>query len=333
VRHFAGSQGVSLGGARRLIGLKLPEKLILSRPLIFVGANHMAWLNFVIMNHRSLKLVLLLALLIPQTVAAVGPRCECFPTEKLPADLRVKSEALLLKALDSEALYTIIGGLKPMSSGFASFKFSVERPDLTQIEETRKLLSAWRCGEELYADVQHFAAIYDDEKTKEKTRFADAIVFNRPALAGKIGQYPGFFAPYGITPSAHPMEVLMTIEHSQQDLRWRGLGHLFGFPLYAVDFFVAAGEDQQRTGKFVERDFYSIPTFVADERHFVWAVPKGHEEREEDRVIKARAAKILESYKKRRAKYIGDGKQGVVKLLREWFDDGKGVCSSLNPRW
>jgi hypothetical protein len=36
-------------------------------------------------------------------------------------------------ALDSEALYTIIGGLKPMSGGFALFKFSVEKPDLAQI--------------------------------------------------------------------------------------------------------------------------------------------------------------------------------------------------------
>jgi hypothetical protein len=168
-------------------------------------------------------------------------RCECFPTERLPADLRVKSEALLLKALDSEALYTIIGGLKPMSSGIASFKFSVEKPDLAQIEETRRLLSVWRCGNELFADVQHFAAIYDDEKTREKFRFADAIVFNLPALDGKIGEYAEFFAPYGITPNAHPMEVLTTIEYSQPNIRWRGYGYLFGFPLYAVDFFVTAG--------------------------------------------------------------------------------------------
>jgi hypothetical protein len=255
--------------------------------------------------------------------AAGASRCECFPTERLPADLRAKSEALLLKALDSEALYTIIGGLKPMSSGFASFKFSVEKPDLAQIEETRRLLSVWRCGEELYADVQHFAAIYDDEKTKEKIRFAEAVVFNRPALAGKIGQYPDFFAPYGITPSAHPMEVLMTIEHDQQSPRWRGLGYLFGFPLYAVDFFVAAGEGEQRTGKFVERDFYSIPTFVAEERHFVWAVPKGNVEREEDRAIKSRAALILAEYQKRRARYVGPGKRGVVKMLRDWLNDGR----------
>jgi hypothetical protein len=259
--------------------------------------------------------------------AAGASRCECFPTERLPADLRAKSEALLLKALDSEALYTIVGGLKPMSSGFASFKFSVEKPDLAQIEETRRLLSVWRCGDRLYADVHHFAAIYDDEKTKEKIRFAEAFIFNRPTLSARIGQYQDFFAPYAITPSAHPAEVLMTIDHSQQSHRWRGLGYLFGFPLYAVDFFVTAGEEERRTGKFVERDFYSISTFVAAERHFVWAVPKGHEEREEDLAIKSRAALILAEYQKRRARYIGPGKRGVVKMLRDWLNNGGDCCS------
>jgi hypothetical protein len=212
-----------------------------------------------------------------------------------------------------------------MSSGFASFKFSVEKPDLAQIEETRRLLSVWRCGDWLYADVQHFAAMVNDEKTKEKIRFAEAVVFNRPALAGKIGQYPAFFAPYGITPSAHPMEALMTIEHSQESPRWRGFGYLFGYPLYAVDFFVAASEEKQWTGKFVERDFYSVPTLVAAERQFVWAVPKGHQEGEEDRAIKSRAAQILAEYQKRRAQYIGPGKRGVVKMLRDWVNDD-GAC-------
>jgi hypothetical protein len=272
------------------------------------------------MNHILRGLLLpIIYLFAIHSPAAGASRCECFPTERLPADLRAKSEAMLLKALDSEALYTIVGGLKPMSSGFASFKFSVEKPDLTQIEETRHLLSVWRRGDKLYADVRHFAAIYDDENTKEKIRFAEAFVLNRPALANKIGQYSDFFAPYGITPSAHPMEVLMTIEHSQPSHRWRGLGYLFGFPPYAVDFFVAAGEEEQRTGKFVERDFYSIPTFVAAERHFVWAVPIGHEERKEDCTIKSRAELILAEYQKRRSRDIGPGKRGVVKMLRDWL--------------
>jgi hypothetical protein len=107
------------------------------------------------MNHILRGLLLpIVCLFVLHSAAAGASRCECFLAERLPADLRAKSEALLLKALDSEALYTIVGGLKPMSSGFASFKFSVEKPDLAQIEETRRLLSVWRCGDRLYADVR-----------------------------------------------------------------------------------------------------------------------------------------------------------------------------------
>jgi hypothetical protein len=95
----------------------------------------------------------------------------------------------------------------------------------------------------------------------------------------------------------------------------------------AVDFFVAAGGEEERTGKFVERDFYSIQTFVAAERHFVWAVPKGHEERKEDRAIKSRAASILAEYQKRRARYVGPGKHCVVKMLRDRLNNGNDCCS------
>jgi hypothetical protein len=34
-------------------------------------------------------------------------------------------------------------------------------------------------------------------------------------------------------------------------------------------------------------------------------MPKGHQEREEDRAIKSRAAMILDEYRRRRARYIG----------------------------
>jgi hypothetical protein len=63
------------------------------------------------------------------------------------------------------------------------------------------------------------------------------------------------------------------------------------------------------------------------ERQVVWAVPKGHEEREEDRAMKSRAALILAEYQKRRARYIGSSKRGVVKMLRDWLNDD-GACRS-----
>ncbi len=279
---------------------------------------------------RCVSAFLSLLLLSFQVLADGVPRAQCFPTEKLPPALRAKSEELLLKALDSEALYTLIGGLKPMSSGVASFKFAVKQPDLREIEEARQALAAWRCGDELFADVRHFAQTYEDSKTKELTRAAEAVVLNLPALSAMVSKYADYFAPFGLTPHAHPMEVLMAIEYSQPGLRWRGYGYLFGFPPYAVDFFVNAGESEKQTGKFVERDFLSIPTFGAEKHQFVWAVPKGYAEQDEDRAIRARAAEVLAAYRERRARFIGAGKPGVSELLRDWFDDGKGACQPSN---
>jgi hypothetical protein len=124
---------------------------------------------------RSVFVLFSLLLLSFQALAEGVPRAQCFPTEKLPPALRTKSEELLLKALDTEALYTLVGGLKPMSSGIASFKFAVKQPDLREIEEVRQALGAWRCGDELFADVRHFAQTYEDSKNKETTRAAEAV--------------------------------------------------------------------------------------------------------------------------------------------------------------
>jgi hypothetical protein len=58
---------------------------------------------------QSLELFLLLVLLSFQALADGVPRAQCFPVEKLPPALRAKSEEMLLKALDTEALYTLVG--------------------------------------------------------------------------------------------------------------------------------------------------------------------------------------------------------------------------------
>lgn len=280
------------------------------------------------MKIQLVLLGLLMELVVISGLAQGVRRNDCFPVEKLRPELRSKSEALLLKALDSEALYTIIGGLKPMSSGFASFQFSVANPDLKAIDETRQMLAAWRCGEVLYADVRHFAKTFPDPNTKQEMRFAEAVVLHRPAVAAVLVRHTKFFAPYGLTPNAHPLETVLALEYSAPGARWRGQGYLFGFPDYAVDFFVQAGEEQEKSGQFVKRDFYSVPVFSGGEHRFVWAVPVGHQQREEDRAIKQAAAQILAEYKTRRARYIGEGKPGVVKLLRDWFASERGLASS-----
>lgn len=260
------------------------------------------------------------------SVASGVPHSECFPVERLPDPLRRKAEALLLKLLDSEALYTIIGGLKPVSSAFASYQFETAKPDLAQLDEARRILDTFHCGDEFFADLLVFAREYTGK------RHAHAFIAHRGTLASTIRRHTGFFAPYGISPATHPVQAVYAVEYAPPADRSRGYGYLYGYPDHAVDFFVQAEDTREKTGKAVPREFLNIPTYGSERGKFVWAVPKGYVETAEDRRIRERAAAILAAYRERRAHYIGEGKPGPAALLRDWFDDGAGRCASANAR-
>lgn len=266
-----------------------------------------------------------------QTVPRL-PATECFPFERLPATLQARASGMLLQALDGEALYTLAGGLKPMSSGFVSSSFTVDAPDLAEAEAVRQVLSAWTCGGEIAAGLHHFAAVYGGRRSLE------AVVFHRPALRDLLVRHATFFTPYGLSPSSDPMEVVMTVEYAATSQRLRGYGYLFGYPDYAVDFFVEASEAQRReeveTGKgtLVPRDFVSLQT-VRGERRFVYAVPKGHEANAADEALRAEADAVYADYAERRARHVQEGaSSGVLALVREWFDDGTGDVRPSNAR-
>lgn len=273
------------------------------------------------MNMRTGLLVALLLALTALPARPGGACSECFPLESLAPEARAESERLLLMALDNEGLYTLAGGLKAMSSLPRLFPFSVESPDLSEIERVRQALRAWRCHGEVRATVHHF------HKVHEGKRQAGIVVFHVPRMGEVIAAKQGFFGAFGLTPSADPLEALTTIEMEEQPIRLRGQGYLFSYPDYAVDWFVQADEDQKATGEFVKRKFISLPTYARQERGVVWAVAEDHEERPEDREFRDRATAILAAYRERRARYIGEGKPGAAALIRDWYDDGNGRCS------
>ena len=245
--------------------------------------------------------------------------------ERLAPDLRALSESLLLRALDNEALYTIASDLKPMS-GFVEFRVPIETLDLSEIERTRQALRAWTCGDYFYADVRHFREPHGDR------RYAEGAIWNRPALERLLAERAVFFARFGLTPSAHPLEVVLSVEYDETVARYQGYGCLYGYPEDAVEYFAAAEITRERTEERVARDFYSIPTYARPEGAYAWAVPKGHVENEEDRWILQKARAVVEEYRRRRERYIGEGKPGVVELLRDWFDDGSGRCDPARAR-
>lgn len=256
------------------------------------------------------------------------PRAECFPVERLPPDLRPLAEELLLKMLDSEALFTIVGGLKPMSSGYVSFRINTDMPELAEIERTRQALSAVRCGDAFSAELLVFRRVGPD-----KNRYVEGLVIFRPAYKRMVAQYADFWAPFAVTPGTDPLLAVTLLENDDTTARNRALGYLYGYPKPAVDFFVESADEQNDTKQLVPRDFRSIPTFSNPTNQFVYAVPKGSPETDVDRRLKNEAARILAAYRERRARYVGEGKPGVVALLRDWFDDGTGRCAPEHARF
>jgi hypothetical protein len=260
-------------------------------------------------------------------VSSRVPRDSCFPLEKLPTPLRAEAEKLLLSLLDSEALYTVIGGMKPMSSGFASYRVNTKLPKTGTLDEARRIMATFRCGDRYYADVLPF------HQAQKDTRFFEAVMFYRPAVQAMVTKNPEFFSPYGITPTMEPIAIAISLENDPTPARNRGLGYLYGYPKRAVDFFVTSTIQQEKTKKLVPRDFFQIPTFKRETGSFVYAVPKNSGPAKEDLALKEKARRILAAYKERREKYIGDGKPGVAALVRDWLDDGTGYCAPENAKY
>ncbi|MEM7755500.1 MAG: hypothetical protein AAF297_07665 [Planctomycetota bacterium] len=214
------------------------------------------------------------------------------PEQALPVD----TFALLREATDHEALYTLVGGLKPMSTGIWRGSFAADTPDLAELRGVRAALAPLR-NDIWYADVQVFSKVHDGE------RAIHAFVVHRDALARMIDRYEGFWSPWGITPCTHPTEMVAVVDRMPKADRWRGYGYLFGYPAQAVDFFVEAGlaaNDGREVGPGKDRQFIQIPTYAAKTGRFTYVAPLHHAPTAEDKALAAEARGILEAFTERR---------------------------------
>lgn len=228
------------------------------------------------------------------------------PTPPPPAD------ALVLKMLDGEALYTVSGGLKPVSEGFWQTSFPATQDTSEQVEAVRKTLAGLPLGPDLGTGVLVYSSAFEGK------RHASAFVAHSPSLKALIERRQDVFEPIGISAESSAQQVMEAIDRAPPAARWRAFGLVFGYPEYAVEFFVSAGEEEKRTGQFVTRDFLNIPTFTGERGRFVYAVPKGHTERTEDVELRAKAEPVLTRYRAWRSVYVDEQKFGAVALLSAW---------------
>lgn len=226
--------------------------------------------------------------------------------------------------LDSSALYTLIGGLKPMSGFMASFirhrislprfhEFRSLRRSLQAIELERQILAALFPGPELFATVHSSP---DSEHFRSDRTFAFGLLAHRASLSAAVTRHQAFFAPYLITPSSHPLEVMLAAVNDTSPSSARAIGYLMGYPDYAIDFWLESRARERATGRKIPRAHVFVPTY-SKRSNFAWAVPKGHRTCPEDQAILDRAATIFDAYRLRRQHYIGKGKPGPTALLND----------------
>jgi len=225
----------------------------------------------------------------------------------------LSANALALKLLDSEALYTVTGGRKPVSEGFWRARFPAAQPTPDEVAEARKVLAELPLGPDLEAGVYVFATAYEGKRS------ASAFVAHKPSLAALIARRKDVFDRIGVAPDTRPQAVMEAIDRAPPTDRWRSYGLVFGYPEYAVEFFVAAGQKQAETKQFVARDFVHLPTFASGEGRFVYAVPKGHTERDEDRRLKATTTEVFTRYRAWRIVYLDRNNLPATELLRNWI--------------
>ena len=261
-------------------------------------------------NRRNLiGILILLASMMAFAGCSVHSRTGSTHTEKYsaPADRLT----LVQHAADYEALFTLAGGLKPMSSGFWRCSFEVDDPDLTELEKVREMLDVLR-NHAWYADIQIFAKVHDGERN------AHAFVVHRQSLAAMIDRHQQFWSSWDITPETHPTELVEIVDRMPRADRWRGYGYLYGYPDEAVDFFVEAGmsadDEDREMGPGKDRQFTQIPTYAAESGRFTYAVPLDHEPTEADEHLAEQARLILDAYIERRPHMI-DADVAIRELL------------------
>lgn len=229
-----------------------------------------------------------------------------------PAAEPPTADELALRLLDSEALYTVTSGLKPLSDGFWTTRFPAGKGVPPEVETVRRRLASLPLGAEFDTGVLVFASAFEGRLT------ASAFVAHRKSLQALVERHRDVFVPLGITAATPAQQIMEKIDRAGEASRWRCFGLVFGYPEHAVEFFVAAGEEQARTGKPVAREFVQIPTYASARGRFVYAVPKGYAEQNVDRALRDAATPVLARYTRWREVYIGEGRAGPTALLRDW---------------
>lgn len=254
------------------------------------------------------------------------------PYKKLSSDDKRLTDTLIKKVLDNEGLYTVVSGLKPISSVTElSLKITnadtlqrgkskitdTASADLQKLKRYQNIVNSLDFGD-LKWMISPYRLFQKDIRTMQ-------ISIHRQSLIDSLlhVQQP-FFGQFGFVPGTKAEILVNTTEYEHQYQRFRAYGYLFGYPDHAVDFFTDAAISNDKTGVFVKRNFLQIPVFSASKGRFVYAVPEGYKQTAVDSAIATRAHFNLLHYQKIRKKFQRpDGSVQYYKLLKKLIENGR----------
>lgn len=239
-------------------------------------------------------------------------------------------DSILQFGLDHEALYTILGNVKPMSS-LVAFYYPIANDDST-LKTSGNIINKREQGQYLdeiqtiqgivnklnFPDLKFVVVPY--QAAQGKTRIIQVSVIRVSALDSLLKAKESFFGQFGLVPGVDPIVVMSVIENADRYERNRGYGYLFGYPDHAVDFFIDATKEFYDTGNFAKRKFFNIPAYAGKEGFFVYANPADYTPTAIDSTIYHRAGEILKEYKQIRPHYLkSDSTVQAYKLLQDFY--------------
>ena len=223
------------------------------------------------------------------------------------------ADSLLAYALDHEALYTLADTIKPMSS-VKFLRYAIAKDSsmqdgdaiVAQNDSMIQLVYQYQSVSQALSNKTWEFVLVPFQRTEKNMRNLEIYVIRKDAFANKIKQYQSFFGQWGFTPNTNPAVVLSVIEYETKWDRNRAYGYLFGYPAYAVDFFVEANKMQQAdvNKKIVPRNFFAIPVFAGNQGYFTYAMPNSYQPNELDSTIYNKAQTTLTKYQLLRSKYV-----------------------------
>ncbi|MEL7124358.1 MAG: hypothetical protein AAFO07_33290 [Bacteroidota bacterium] len=245
------------------------------------------------------------------------------------------ADSILGYALDHEALYSLLADLKPMSSiGFAlsyplgkdSLQFDGQHDVVNLNEESTQLsldeVNSWdRILNALSFENYQFLLIPFRQVWKGN-RNMQILICRTDLLDKLLEKKAPFFAQWGFVPGYDPAVVLTAVEFEERNDRYRAYGYLFGYPEHAVDFFVDASIEYQKTDEFVKRSFFNIPVFSDEKGYFTYALPEDFIPIAKDSMILKESALVLKEYQSIRPAYVNkEGKLEAIQLFRDWWKE------------